>query len=337
MKTRRIGCLVLILIPIVFYGIFWIKHSFIPSWHIRQAKKITKSYSSVYHGDDEEKLKGIYNYEEIVKDKPPDFLCDTKLLNEFIQKTCIVHSSDPLPKKTQNSIWIYIYDKRFGKNTSLVVDTGQYASNERDSAIAYSDELLFVVWRKEDKSIKSYSIELKIIDRASKKETFEGTIYKKDFSINNIAAGFDSKTEKLFLAWNDWSYSNSESLFLGALSLRELQNGTVDFKNAQIHKDDEWEKRNPYFLVDDNNLYLAHSTGDTWGFFAHTGKLSIGVSLIGYESRPIKYKMIASEFALRRIVKIENNIVFYIQMDSKGSGISQIREIPFNKAYQPFN
>lgn len=333
----KVGCLIFIAIPLALFVIFWITSSYIPAWHIKNAKESTKKYSVAYRGDDENILMGLTDSYDLSKDRPSEFLCDVKLMSQIILESCVVHSASQKPDEVTNKIWVKISDKHFNSVINVTLNTGQYASPDRDSSVAYSDESFFIIWKKVNKLKDLYSINLIVIDRVSKEETLKSVIYEKDFSINNIASCFDSENKKLLLAWNDWSYSRSEYLFLGVLDIRKLKSGVINFSHKQILSRDKWENRNPYFILDNEKVYLAHSTGDSWGLFSHEGKKGIGVSLINQMSEPTEYRMVASDYALNKISKIEKGIVFYTQMDSKGSKISEVRTIPFDSAYQPFN
>ena len=144
----------------------------------------------------------------------------------------------------------------------------------------------------DDFSKMRYDLHFISIDLKTGKEYFNQIIYSKKFSIDRLSMKYNPFTNSILIAYNDFSLSNDHYLMYGAIKLVNNIRLETELSPKEILSQDGSEKRYPQFLIDSKNVYLYNSTGDDWGFFAHTGKSQIGISRINSENKPIDYKVL---------------------------------------------
>lgn len=75
---------------------------------------------------------------------------------------------------------------------------------------------------------------------------------------------------------------------------------------------DETEKRQPIFTDNGSNLFLYHTTGDSWGLLSgHTGEQQIGIFKIDSSNSLIEHKIISDKEGIEDRIIVGLDTVFY--------------------------
>jgi hypothetical protein len=123
-------------------------------------------------------------------------------------------------------------------------------------------------------------------------------------------------------------------MFFGILDESRLLQDNLVLAPKQLAFKDKWDKRNPYFLHDDDKIYLIYTTGDHWGWLAYTGRRSIGVYAMDAMIQPGQYHIIAAQKPLGKVLKIENGYACYEVLSQDASHVEELRKIHISKTFQ---
>lgn len=330
----KFGCttIVIVLMLLVFAG--WYKVSYLPERISERIIALSEQNSSKFIDCSAQDLARLTNMD--YRDKPGLF-CRVQKLEDTVVEVCTNSTGNhregiknPL-KESQSKITITLSKKK--APITFFIDHGDFAGIDCGS-VASSEKYIFVSWRHRNPTTTIYSLNIKVISKETGQEVIERMVLRKGFGIENPAIGYHQKTDSLLFAWNDYNFESSRDLFLGNISVDRLLDSKAHIAYRQVLTEDQWDKRNPYFLKDGNRLYFAHSTGDHWGIASHSGKPGIGVSLINDVFSPTEYSVIKAKTSAGKIVKIHDAILYYTKLSSNGSKIEEIRSIPFSKTFK---
>jgi hypothetical protein len=233
-----------------------------------------------------------------------------------------------------NQLKVRFQSRKQSIDTRSIVDFGgsTMVSSNRDVALAFSNTHIFVGWIRQEDAAPQEAITLRMIDIRSGNQRLEKGIYRAACCLVNLALHYDPKHAKLLLAWNDWSLPDDRNLFFGELDVNQLLRDNQQFAPKQVAFKDKWDKRNPYFLRDNDKIYLIYTTGDHWGWLSYSGRQSIGVYTMDETHQPAGYYLVAAIRPLGKVLKIENGYLWYELLSQDASRIEEIRKISLNKA-----
>ena len=175
----------------------------------------------------------------------------------------------------------------------------------------------------------SYELYLKSIDLNTGKEYFNNKIFSTKCCIERLSMRYNPFTTSVLFSYNDFSRADSKYLMYDEIKLENNRPIKNEISPGEIISQDQSEKRFPNFLIDQHKVYLYHSSGDTWGFFAHTGKQQIGISEIDNNNLPVNYKIISDSCAISdRICLFDDTIYFQVRVTHKNkSDEMQIKKV----------
>lgn len=332
----RTGCFTLIMVVVILLiSLMWYKTAYLPEKLAKYVIAHTTNNSSIF------KDRSDKNFDRWLNNNfghKLGLFCAVKNIDNTEFELCVNTTDNP-----QNNIQNPLADSQVEikisfpdnhKPIQTTIDMGNYAVLSNSATITSSEKYFFIAWKHHNPSNNIYTIKIKTINKSTGTEISEQNLLSKGFGIENLAIGFSQKTDTLLLAWNDWSCNSSEDLFLGKIRVDDLLNSKKKIMYKQVLTKDKWDKRNPYFLKDGNNLYFAHSTGDHWGIASYNGNLSIGVSLIDAQLEPVQYSIIKAEAGTGKVLKIQNGIIYYTTISANGSCIEEVRTIPFPETFK---
>lgn len=243
--------------------------------------------------------------------------------------------TDVIPLK-QNQIKIRARSVKYDFDANYIIDigTGKIADSHRDVSVTSSSSYIFFGYVRQMGSPERYAISIRVLDSHTGKNLLEKEIFSKHCCIENLTISYDRRRSKLLFAWNDWSHNDDKNLFLGVLDEKQLLNGNVSFLVKQIVLKDKWDKRNPYFLIDNEKIYLVYATGDHWGWLSYSGRPSVGLYAINDKGEPTQYYIIASKKAVGKVLKIQNDYLYYELLDVGHSRVVETRKIHLNDMFK---
>ncbi len=202
-----------------------------------------------------------------------------------------------------------------------------YISTLNISFDIYKD-YFFVAWvaENQENNIPS-SIIIECFDLKTKKKLFQKKVFEQRWGIIRLAISFNPFTHSVLFAYNDLSAADSKYLFLGSLSLTELEGFSPVLKPISVLNQDPSEKRFPKFLRTDTTLYLYHTSGDTWGVEAHTGQQGLGISRIDKNNLPADYKTLADKNTINEEILLDKDILYYQLVTGTNYGSYDIKKI----------
>ncbi len=176
----------------------------------------------------------------------------------------------------------------------------------------YNDQA-FICWVSSDIEQELPSeIWLKKVDLKKKQVGFYKNIYsRRRIAIERIALTYNPFNQTIHIAYNDFSEPNDKYLYLGTIEVNNLNDVKFKLSSKSILNHDKWEKRYPKFIRTNNSVFLYNTSGDTWGFFAHTGQQGIGISRIDKNNNAIDYKVLADSNTINQQILIIEDTVFY--------------------------
>lgn len=336
---RKIGWQILggILVIALIGG--WYAEIFAPQRLIKHAVETTINYSTrceLANGWIDANAKPSRLYES--KD---GLACRRMALNDTEIEIC--HRSLILPVQNagvhplaQNQLKIQIRSQKYHFNADSIIDIGsnRIAAADRDIAVAFSKANIYLGWVRQLDAAKQHAITLRIIDGRTGDQRLEKQIYQAACCIVNLSMYYDRNRSKLLFTWNNWSYPDHRNMFFGILDGYQLLHDNLMFVPRQLVFNDKWDKRNPYFLQDNDKIYLIYTTGDHWGWLAYSGRQSIGVYVMDDTMQPVEYRIIAAHEPLGKVLKIENGYLCYEMLSQDASRIEELRKIDISKAFK---
>lgn len=172
------------------------------------------------------------------------------------------------------------------------------------------DHKAYIIWVSENTETTYTKIWLKVVNLKSNNVEFFNSLYQQRWGIERIAIAYNPFNKTIHVAYNDFSKANSRYLYLGTLKAKG-QFLDIDFQPKSILNQDKSEKRYPKFLRTANSMFFYHTSGDTWGLFAHTGKQGIGISQINELNEPSNYRILADTTEINNRILIHNDTVFF--------------------------
>lgn len=170
----------------------------------------------------------------------------------------------------------------------------------------------YICWVSENSDEKEPSkIWLKIVDLPSKKVEYFENIYTQKWGINRISIIYNPINESLHFAYNDFSMPDASYLCLGSLAAKGGKPSASLFQSKSILNIDQSEKRHPKFIRTTGNVFLYHTSGDTWRFSKHEGIQGLGISKIDKDNAPSDYRTLNTSIPLTERILITNDSVFY--------------------------
>jgi hypothetical protein len=236
----------------------------------------------------------------------------------------------------QNQLQIKVRSQKYHFNADSIIDIGgnRIAAADRDIAVAFSRANIYLGWLSQLDAAQQYAITLRIIDGRSGDQRLEKQIYRAACCIVNLSMYYDRNRSKLLFTWNNWSYPDHRNMFFGILDVYQLLHDNLMFVPRQLVFHDKWDKRNPYFLQDNEKIYLIYTTGDHWGWLAYSGRQSIGVYAMDDTIQPVAYRIIAAHQPLGKVLKIENGYLCYEILSQDASRVEELRKIHISKAFK---
>lgn len=317
----------------------WFVDIYVPRRMIANAVEITANQSTRCNIEDES-IESDANLSQVVE-SIDNLRCRFFTLSDGQIEIC--HSdfvssrqnTEDVPLK-QNQLKIRFLSRRHDVDTSSIIDIGdnRITASFRDVAVSFSNTHIFVGWIRRQDTTKQDAITLRVIEIRTGKQRLEKEIYYKACCLVNLTLRYDPKRDKLLLAWNDWSNPDNRNLFFGGLDVNQLLQGNPLFVPKQPVFKDKWDKRNPYFLCDNDKIYLIYTTGDRWGLLAYSGRQSIGICTMEEINQAKGYYFISAEKPLGKVLKIENGLLWYEVLSQDASRIEEIRKIKLNKAFK---
>lgn len=171
------------------------------------------------------------------------------------------------------------------------------------------------------------TIWLKIINLRNNKVEYFNKIHMQEWGVERISLIYNPFKQVIHFAYNDFSQPNSTNLYLSSLNAFTINSSGTQLYTQSILNQDKTEKRYPRFIRSGNSIFLYHTSGDNWGFFAHTGIQGIGISRIDKYNNPAEYKILADSNTINEEILLHNDTIFYQHVIGKNNGDYEIKRI----------
>jgi len=163
-----------------------------------------------------------------------------------------------------------------------------------------------------------FELYLKSVNIYNGKELFKKKIYSTKCCIDRVSMIYNPFTSSILISYNDFSKNDSKYLMYGFIRINGDGLPSNNFEPAEINNQDKSEKRFPHFIIDGQNIYLYHSSGDRWGFFEHSGKAEIGISNINKSNIPINYRLLVDSSSIETKLLLQNDTLYYrVRIENK--------------------
>ncbi|MGD9009647.1 MAG: hypothetical protein PVG41_17105 [Desulfobacteraceae bacterium] len=236
----------------------------------------------------------------------------------------------------QNQLKIQVRSQKYHFNADSIIDVGgnRIAAADRDIAVASSKTHIYIGWVRQLDPAQQSVITLRVIDNRKGTQRLEKQIYRTACCLVNLSMYYDQNRSKLLFTWNNWRYPDHKNIFFAVLDVYKLLHDNQMLVPIQLVFNDKWDKRNPYFLNDNDKIYLIYTTGDHWGWLAYSGRQRIGVYTMDDAIQPVDYRIIAARNPLGKVLKIENGYLCYQMLSQDASRVEELRKIDISKTFQ---
>jgi hypothetical protein len=193
------------------------------------------------------------------------------------------------------------------------------------------DSKAFVCWVSSNSdNNKPSEIWVKIVNLKTNKVEFKNKVYTQKWGIERVSICFNPFNNAIHISYNDFSKQDDKYLYFGTLKSENLNDNKFQLFPTSILNQDKSEKRYPKFIRTNNNIFLYNTTGDTWGFFAHTGKQGIGISKIDKSNNPIQYRVLSDSNTINEEIIISKDTIFYQHVIGANNGEFEVKKIKLN-------
>ncbi len=283
-------------------------------------------------------VKVSYAEEQLLRDKFNEIAPEYRF-SDSVQNDCAYY------KTKQYSVKICTGNERYSNTQKtniviisvtgkeeLIIDTLNMEHPVYISSLNLSFDIfnkyLFIAWVSENTEKKIPSvIHIECFDIETGKKMFRHQVYEQRWGIMRLSIIFNPFTNSVLFAYNDFNESDSKYLFFGSLPFNELFALKPELKPVSILNQDHSEKRYPKFIRTDKNIFLYHTSGDTWELLSYRGQQGIGLSHIDKNNTPVDYKTISDRNTINNEILILNDTLYYQHVTGTNNGYFEIKKI----------